>query len=223
MSELQKRSQRLDTEMLILVPILSLALWANIANLWSSAGISNASGALIGLQRTLTVLFYVLLIVLLLVRKRSRMSTPSWRATCAAYAGTFCPFLLVLNRPDVESEGLTAISIVVITIGLSFSVYSLARLGRSFGVVPRARELVRSGPYRFVRHPLYVGEIVTFAGAVLGVLTLYSASLLLALVALQAYRAAQEEKVLQEAFPEYTSYMEQAGRFVPRLVKSASL
>ena len=33
----------------------------------------------------------------------------------------------------------------------------------------------------------------------------------------QAYRATQEERVLKEAFPEYESYMAQAGRFTPRV------
>ncbi len=110
-----------------------------------------------------------------------------------------------------------AIAILLITSGLAFSVYSLAYLGRSFGVVPHARKLVRSGPYRWVRHPLYVGEFISFAGAVLAVLNLYTALVFVFFVMVQAYRANQEERVLRGAFPEYESYVAQAGRFTPRL------
>lgn len=224
MSDSQKSARRLDTERLIVVPALVVLLLVSIAHLWGSQGASGPAHGLTMVQHTLTVLFYVLMVALLLTRKQSRGSTRSWRATVAAYVGSFAPFLLLLNgRSRVTSPGITVVSIVVITLGLAFSIYSLAWLGRSFGVVPQARDLVRSGPYSFVRHPLYVGEIVSFGGAVVGVLTFYSASILLLLVLVQAYRAAQEEKVLEASFPDYGWYKAQTGRFTPRLTRPATV
>ena len=41
---------------------------------------------------------------------------------------------------------------------------SLSTLGRSFGVVPADRGLVRHGPYRFIRHPIYAFETLFFIG-----------------------------------------------------------
>jgi protein-S-isoprenylcysteine O-methyltransferase Ste14 len=200
---------------------MSLLLLVSVGELWNrwhSGDFSETSSGLTAVHQVLRVCFYVLMVALLLTRRPSRAATGSRRATWAAYLGTFTPFLLLLNGdPAVASRGLTAVSIVVITLGLGFSVYSLTYLGRSFGVVPKARELVRTGPYRFVRHPLYVGEFVSFAGAVMAVLSPYSASLFLFFVMVQAYRATQEERVLREAFPEYESYMAQAGRFTPRV------
>ena len=160
----------------------------------------------------------VLMVALLLVRWRSQGPRPPVRATVAAYAGTFTPFLIIFNGgASIASEGLTFAAILITSAGLAFSVYSLGWLGRSFGVVPQARKLVRSGPYRYVRHPLYVGEFITFTGALLTVVTPFSALVFGFFVAVQTYRALQEEKVLKDAFPDYESYMAQAGRFTPRL------
>ena len=200
---------------MVLLLLISVGdLW----NRWHSGDFAEASAALTAVHQVLRVCFYVLIVTLLLIRRPSKASTGSRRATWAAYIGTFTPFLLILNgEPSVASDALTATSIVVITLGLGFSVYSLSYLGRSFGVVPKARKLVRTGPYRFVRHPLYVGEFVSFAGAVMAVLSPFSASLFVFFVMVQAYRATQEERVLKEAFPEYESYMAQAGRFTPRV------
>jgi protein-S-isoprenylcysteine O-methyltransferase Ste14 len=221
MSQVVKPARRIDTERLFLVPALVMLLLISVVELgsqWSSGAFSEASGALTAVHRVLRILFYVLMVSLLLIRKESRSSAPSRRATVAAYVGTFTPFLLMLNGESALASGaLTAVSILVITLGLGFSVYSLGWLGRSFGVVPQARDLVRSGPYRFVRHPLYVGEFVSFAGAVMAVITPFSALVFVFFVFVQTYRATQEEKVLRAVFPEYESYMGQAGRFVPRL------
>jgi len=223
-SQHETQTHRLDTERLFLVPVLSVLLLASAGDLWNrwhSRDISGTSLTLTAVDQLLRVCFYVLMVSLLLTRRPSKAAAGSRRATWAAYIGTFTPFLLLLNvGPTVGSEQLTAASIVVITAGLGFSVYSLTYLGRSFGVVPRARELVRTGPYRHVRHPLYLGEFVSFAGAVVAVLGPFSVALFLFFVMVQAYRATQEEGVLKEAFAEYESYMAQAGRFVPRAATS---
>ena len=80
----------------------------------------------------------------------------------------------------------------------------------------QGQEARAHGALPFVRHPLYVGEFVSFAGAVMAVLSPYSAFLFVFFVMVQAYRATQEERVIKEAFPEYESYMAQAGGFTPR-------
>jgi protein-S-isoprenylcysteine O-methyltransferase Ste14 len=92
---------------------------------------------------------------------------------------------------------------------------SVLVLGRCFGILPEARGLVRRGPYRFVRHPVYLGEITAFAGLTLAALVPRNVGLLAVLVGAQMIRARFEERALSAAFPEYASYMETTGRLFP--------
>lgn len=103
---------------------------------------------------------------------------------------------------------------------------SVLALGRCFGVLPEARGLVRRGPYRFVRHPVYLGEMAAFAGLTLAAPVARNVVLLAVLVWAQIIRAGFEERALSAAFPEYASYMETTGRLFPtrrrRAVASAA-
>ena len=85
-------------------------------------------------------------------------------------------------------------------------------------MVPQARGLVDTGPYRLVRHPLYLGEIVAVSGfAVRGGHWLH-AVVLLALVGLQIYRAGREEVLLARQVPGYAAYVGRTWRIVPGVV-----
>lgn len=213
-----EQARPLDYEFIILGPILSLLFLASIFGLRQNY-LAEESSWLELTQMALTSCFYLLLVILLVFRRPAKRTTRSWVATFAAYLGTFLPFTMILNfGPVLSSPALTVISITIMIVGLSFSLYALYCLGRSFGAVPAARRLVRNGPYRIVRHPLYAAELVTFAGVVLGGLTPFSAALLVALVAVQSYRALQEEKVLTEAFPEYAEYSQDTRRFIPGVI-----
>jgi len=85
--------------------------------------------------------------------------------------------------------------------------------------IPRASAtLVTSGPYRWIRHPMYSATLLLVAAA-----TLLTANLVMALgggamFALLAARSRLEERRLVEKFGEaYRAYQRRAGRFVPRL------
>jgi len=99
--------------------------------------------------------------------------------------------------------------------GLGFTVYALQALGRNISIIPQVRSLVESGPYRLVRHPLYVGELITFFGVVLARFGIGAIVVFLVLAALQVYRASQEEEILETMFPQYRKYALRTPRFVP--------
>jgi len=213
-----RQSRSIDYEFLILGPILALLLYINIRLLTQQWSLGEAS-AMDLLRMTLTTVFYALLVILLFVRRPAKNTTNSWTATLAAYVGTFLPFSLILNTgPTRTGPTLGVVSIALMLVGLAGSIYAVAWLGRSFGAVPAARRLVRSGPYGLVRHPLYVAEMIGFVGVVLGQLTVFSLIVLFAAEAVQVFRALQEEKVLVQAFPEYESYSRETRRFIPGVI-----
>jgi protein-S-isoprenylcysteine O-methyltransferase Ste14 len=104
-------------------------------------------------------------------------------------------------------------------LSVGFSVWLLVaviNLGRCFGVLPEARGLVTRGPYRLVRHPVYLGEIGACTGLVIAAPTVANAVLLSAFSVAQAVRMRLEERELANAFPEYARYASQTPRLLPR-------
>lgn len=103
--------------------------------------------------------------------------------------------------------------------GLLFAIASLAFLGRCFGVLPDVRGLVTRGPYRFVRHPLYLGELTALLGIALGAERwLLALPLWAVCVALQLVRTGYEERSLRAEFPEYGPYAARTKRLIPGVV-----
>jgi protein-S-isoprenylcysteine O-methyltransferase Ste14 len=91
------------------------------------------------------------------------------------------------------------------------------RLG-NFNIRPEPRatgQLVVSGPYRYVRHPMYVAVLLFAAALALVYCTAAKVALLLALVGVLAAKAALEERALRLRYPEYDAYAQRVARFIP--------
>jgi protein-S-isoprenylcysteine O-methyltransferase Ste14 len=107
----------------------------------------------------------------------------------------------------------------LLVVGLLFSIVSVAFLGRCFGVLPDVRGLVTRGPYRFVRHPLYLGELASVLGIAIGSTNWKPAVAVWAVcVGLQVVRTRYEEDGLRAEFPEYGPYAERTKRLIPGVV-----
>ena len=80
---------------------------------------------------------------------------------------------------------------------------------------PGAGPLLRAGPYRFVRHPMYAGALLLIWAGVLGHWSLGNAALGLVAVAAVGIRIVDEERGLREHFPDYPEYCRRTKRLVP--------
>jgi protein-S-isoprenylcysteine O-methyltransferase Ste14 len=100
-----------------------------------------------------------------------------------------------------------ALTLVISGVGLSFVVIGKLSLGRSFGLAPANRGVVSSGLYRLVRHPIYLGYLVTHIGFVVANAIDWNLAILAVADAALLLRAVREERTLA-ADPAYRSYME---------------
>jgi protein-S-isoprenylcysteine O-methyltransferase Ste14 len=119
--------------------------------------------------------------------------------------------------------GQTAASGAVSVGSLALAFGALGRLGRCFGVLPDARGVVTRGPYRLVRHPIYLGELGAVAGVLVASPNPRNVLALAALVLAQVGRARLEERTLTEAFPAYAEYAARTPMLLPRLRLTAVL
>ena len=142
-------------------------------------------------------------------------SAGAWPCAAAILGGFLLSGLLLLNpHPDLPLAVRFFACLLVIG-GNAFAVLILLRLGRSFSILPESRKLVTTGPYKIVRHPLYLAEAVATLGALINFLSPWAFALVGAQIGLQLVRMHYEEKVLRESFPEYASYARHTARIIP--------
>jgi protein-S-isoprenylcysteine O-methyltransferase Ste14 len=172
-------------------------------------------------EELVTVAFLGLVVVLFLIRRRQpRGEHAALLPGLVALGGTF--LLSVVGYLPIaattSSEALLASSLVVL-VGTTWTIWSLATLGRCFGMLPEARGLVTGGPYRLVRHPVYVGEIVSAIGLLLAKPSVAIVLIFATFVGLQCWRTVYEERAMASAFPvTYPAYARRVGRLLPRVI-----
>jgi protein-S-isoprenylcysteine O-methyltransferase Ste14 len=166
-------------------------------------------------DEAVTMAFFGLQIVLLLVRHLPVAKSQGVWPRAVAVAGANFNFALLLLPRATLGAGWT-IAGAVLTIGGTIAALAvLAWLGPAFSIFPEARKLVVKGPYRYVRHPLYLAEIVTTLGIMLGFRQPWAALVALGTIAFQFQRMAYEETVLREAYPAYDAYSRTTARLLP--------
>jgi len=135
-------------------------------------------------------------------------------------AGTFLVVIAMFLTPASGSAAAQVVALFLIFVGTVSSIFCLYWLGRSFSIMATARQLVTTGPYSIVRHPLYVCE----AAFVLGMIISHFSALIVALGALQFLlqyrRARNEEGILRQTFPEYDEYARRVPMLLPRFFRA---
>jgi protein-S-isoprenylcysteine O-methyltransferase Ste14 len=108
----------------------------------------------------------------------------------------------------------------VLVCGIALVIWSRVSLGRSFTAFPRpvdAGAQVVSGPYRWVRHPMYAGVLLCLAGWGLMFQSLAVAALGVATAVLLDMKARREEAWLEATYPGYGEYRRRTRRLIPLL------
>jgi protein-S-isoprenylcysteine O-methyltransferase Ste14 len=156
-----------------------------------------------------------LVVVFTMIRRPAGTVDRSLNARILTMFSTFAPQLV---RP-ASLHPLTPESFTLLLsgIGLILVVLGKASLGRSFGLTPANRGVVSTGVYRFVRHPIYMGYLLTHVGFAIANPIGWNFFILIAADVTLMLRAIREEQTLA-LDPAYFGYMQRVRwRIAPGL------
>lgn len=176
------------------VELVFAVIWAAFWLYWLVAAFSMKKGRVLW-SRALRIRVVLLVVVVLLTRsgafRGEHVNTDRWRS---------------------------GVGIALLLVGLGFAVWARLHIGRNWGT-PMTRkddpELITSGPYRLVRHPIYSGVLLAGVGTAVALSWLW-----LIVVGLVAgyfiYSATVEERYMTERFPQaYPAYVRSSKMLVP--------
>lgn len=139
--------------------------------------------------------------------------------------------ILILNLPQFsglwawadgwaifQNEILRVTGVILVAVGIAFAIWARRHLGRNWSGTPRMKvghELVISGPYRFVRHPIYTGMLLGLFGSALAAGPVWLvAFIIFGIVFIR--RIGIEEKYMMQLFPDqYPAYRARTKALIP--------
>jgi protein-S-isoprenylcysteine O-methyltransferase Ste14 len=117
--------------------------------------------------------------------------------------------------------GVGILAVTLVAAGVGFAIWARFHLGRNWGIpltIKQEPELVTSGPYKLVRHPIYTGFILAMLGSAL-VSSIFGLFLSLSMCAYFVISAFAEEKILSKHFPEqYPEYKKRSKMLIPFVI-----
>jgi protein-S-isoprenylcysteine O-methyltransferase Ste14 len=109
---------------------------------------------------------------------------------------------------------------VVAAIGVMLILYAVISLRRVIQIAPEPKEggqLVQSGPYKYLRHPIYTAIVLCVIGLFLRRPTIWIAVVSVVVIVFLFFKARFEEKLLMAAYPEYVNYRQRTWGLIPGL------
>jgi protein-S-isoprenylcysteine O-methyltransferase Ste14 len=222
-SDFVRLQQSRAYDLLMRVPLLGWSMFCATLQMASlaryvreaDAALAFATYAVNLAMRLSTIAFLLLLAASVALRARPTGKARGLEPRISAFAGAFLVYTIPFFPRRELSVTAEMVSTLLILFGSAAAVITLVRLGRSFSMMAEARRLVTSGPYRYVRHPLYLAEELAMVGLSMQFFSLSTAIVLAVQIAFQLRRMQNEETVLTEIFPEYAAYRRRTSRLLP--------
>jgi len=172
------------------------------------------------------------------VRTYAEVERPHGLAIALAAVGTFAYFLVTLLLLFLVFSGLGSmlscfpfgcqfpfmdyvqiLGLVLISLGYFLFIWSVIVRGRyaTSWEMPEHQELVTGGPYRYVRHPSYLGYFLMFVGLFFLWSNVFTFFPILAIPGYYRITLEEERLLVLRFGEEYVNYQNRTGRFVPKL------
>jgi len=135
------------------------------------------------------------------------------RLLVAAQLALMTAMAIPWARPQLSLTGL-----LLMAAGLALGLWSFVVMGRHLRIMPEPAanaRLLRQGPYRLIRHPMYSALVVGSIGWLLCTFSWPRLACLLTLLPVLLLKAAREERLLTEKFPDYAAYRAASHRIIP--------
>lgn len=154
-----------------------------------------------------------LVVALVLCRRPAHAMSQRPLDWALALGATLAPTLV---RPLPTDPGfLTNVAALLMFCGICFQIAAKSMLGRRFGIVAANRGICASGPYRLVRHPIYMGYLITHLGFLCISPSIWNVAMYALTYTLMIPRILAEENLLRRD-PEYAAYCTQVrSRLIP--------
>ena len=167
------------------------------------------SGGLTALWMRSFLLRLVSVVIILFVAARVATGTAHFAA------GDALVFHTVLFTPPAVLGWVAA---VLTVLGILFAIWARVHLGRNWSAAPAVKEkheLVTSGPYAYVRHPIYTGILLAAFGAALSG-SAFAIGIFIIVCFVFSRRIGKEERIMLELFSDtYPQYQARTKRLVP--------
>jgi protein-S-isoprenylcysteine O-methyltransferase len=145
-----------------------------------------------------------------------------WILVATCYVIAWLPVILDFGRLVGLGDWLTWVGVAIMISGIVFRRYVISVLGKFFTTtvqIQKDHELIKAGPYRYIRHPSYLGILIMTLGLGIALANWISLMLCIVLPIIGVMQRIQvEEKELEQHFgKQYQDYRKNTWRIVPHI------
>jgi protein-S-isoprenylcysteine O-methyltransferase Ste14 len=145
-----------------------------------------------------------------------------WRFSSIGYNLAWLPVIFDFGRLVILGGWLTWMGVAIMISGVIFRQYAISTLGKFFTStiqIKKDHELIQTGPYRYIRHPSYLGILIISLGLGIAMANWISLILCIVLPTIGLMQRVQfEEKELELHFgKQYQDYRKNTWRVIPHI------